>query len=249
MKKKWVRKLVVLGLTGIMALGVGCSKKEKTVNISSMSSDKLAEYVASLPKDKQDEIKKSLDNKDDKTDKENADAKDKEDNNEKDTNKDANKAEVTSSKEKSNKKKYKYTCDLCGKSIPYSYIEGDAMMCKSCAAKQECYLTDKDCNGRVGNSYECKTCGRYFSSKKARNMCTHGRCKGCKKFQDDVMWVEGEGFYCIRCGSRMAIYEEKMANQYCCECGSTKNLLEMKDAWVCQNCYDKDPESYMIYGR
>lgn len=239
MKKKWVRKLVVLGLTGIMALGVGCSKKEKTVNISSMSSDELADYLESLPKDEQERIKKSLDNKDkdDKTDKEN--------NNEKDT----NKADVTSSNEKSNNNKYKYTCDLCGKLIPYSYIDGDTMMCKSCAAKQECYLTDKDCNGRVGNSYECKTCGRYFSSKKARNMCTHGRCKGCKKFQDDVMWVEGEGFYCIRCGSRMAIYEEKMANQYCCECGSTKNLLEMKDGWVCQNCYDKDPESYMIYGR
>ncbi len=24
--------------------------------------------------------------------------------------------------------------------------------------------------------------------------------KGCKKFQDDVHWVEGEGFYCKRCG-------------------------------------------------
>ena len=239
MKKKWVRKLVVLGLTGIMALGVGCSKKEKTVNISSMSSDELADYLESLPKDEQERIKKSLDNKDkdDKTDKE--------DNNEKDT----NKTGVTYSNEKSNNNKYKETCDLCGKSIPYSYIDGDTIMCKSCAAKQECYLTDKDCSGRVGNSYECKTCGLFFSSAKSRNMCTHGRCKGCKKFQDDVMWVEGEGFYCIRCGSRMAIYEEKMANQYCCECGSTKNLLEMKDAWVCQNCYDKDPESYMIYGR
>ena len=51
MKKKWVKKLVVLGLTGIMALGVGCSKKEKTVNISSMSSDELADYLESLPKD------------------------------------------------------------------------------------------------------------------------------------------------------------------------------------------------------
>ena len=72
MKKKWVRKLVVLGLTGIMALGVGCSKKEKTVNISSMSSDELADYLESLPKDEQERIKKSLDNKDkdDKTDKE-----------------------------------------------------------------------------------------------------------------------------------------------------------------------------------
>ena len=36
MKKKWVRKLVVLGLTGIMALGIGCSKKEKTVNIRNL---------------------------------------------------------------------------------------------------------------------------------------------------------------------------------------------------------------------
>ena len=73
MKKKWVKKLVVLGLTGIMALGVGCSKKEKTVNISSMSSDELADYLESLPKDEQERIKKSLDNKDkdDKTDKEN----------------------------------------------------------------------------------------------------------------------------------------------------------------------------------
>ncbi len=238
MKKKWVRKLVVLGLTAIMALGVGCSKKEKTVNISSMSSDELADYLESLPKDEQERIKKSLDNKDkdDKTDKE--------DNNEKDT----NKADVTSSNEKSNNK-YKYTCDLCGKSIPYSYIDGDTMMCKSCAAKQVCYLTDKDCNGRVGNSYECKTCGRYFSSKKARNMCTHGRCKGCKKFQDDVHWVEGEGFYCIRCGSRMAIYDEKMHNKVCCECGSKKNLLEMKDGWVCQRCYDKNPEGYTIMSR
>ena len=239
MKKKRVRKLVVLGLTGIMALGVGCSKKEKTVNISSMSSDELADYLESLPKDEQERIKKSLDNKDkdDKTYKE--------DNNEKDT----NKTDVTSSNEKSNNNKYKYTCDLCGKSIPYSYIDGDTMMCKSCAAKQECYLTDKDCNGRVGNSYECKTCGLFFSNAKSRNMCTHGRCRGCKHFRDDVMWVKGEGFYCTGCGSRMAIYDEKMANQYCCECGSTKNLLEMKDAWVCQNCYDKDPASYMIYGR
>ena len=98
MKKKWVRKLVVLGLTGIMALGIGCSKKEKTVNISSMSSDELADYLESLPKDEQERIKKSLDNKDkdDKTDKD--------DNNEKDT----NKADVTSSNEKSNNNKYKY---------------------------------------------------------------------------------------------------------------------------------------------
>ena len=223
MKKKRVRKLVVLGLTGIMALGVGCSKKEKTVNISSMSSDELADYLESLPKDEQERIKKSLDNKDkdDKTYKE--------DNNEKDT----NKTGVTYSNEKSNNNKYKETCDLCGKSIPYSYIDGDTMMCKSCAAKQECYLTDKDCNGKVGNSYECKTCGLFFSSAKSRNMCTHGRCRGCKQFRDDVMWVKGEGFYCTGCGSRMAIYDENMANQYCCECGSTKNLLEMKDAWVC----------------
>ena len=186
MKKKWVRKLVVLGLTGIMALGVGCSKKEKTVNISSMSSDELADYLESLPKDEQERIKKSLDNKDkdDKTDKE--------DNNEKDT----NKTGVTYSNEKSNNNKYKETCDLCGKSIPYSYIDGDTMMCKSCAAKQECYLTDKDCSGRVGNSYECKTCGRYFSSKKARNMCTHDRCISCGEFKDDVHWIEGKGFYC-----------------------------------------------------
>lgn len=236
MKKKWVKKLVVLGLTGIMALGVGCSKKEKTVNISSMSSDELADYLESLPKDEQERIKKSLDNKDkdDKTDKEN--------NNEKDT----NKADVTSSNEKSNNNKYKYTCDLCGKSIPYSYIEGDTIMCKSCAAKQECYLTDKDCSGRVGNSYECKTCGRYFSSKKARNMCTHDRCISCGEFKDDVHWIEGKGFYCERCGVRMELYENKMANQYCCECGSTENLLEMKEAWVCQSCYDKNPEGYMV---
>ena len=120
------------------------------------------------------------------------------------------------------------------------------MMCKSCAAKQECYLTDKDCNGRIGNSYECKTCGRYFSSKKARNMCTHGRCRGCKRFRDDVMWVKGEGFYCTGCGSRMAIYYDKMHNKVCCECGSKKNLLEMKEAWVCQSCYDKNPEGYMV---
>ena len=45
MKKKRVRKLVVLGLTGIMVLGVGCSKKEKTVNISSMSSEEMSDYL------------------------------------------------------------------------------------------------------------------------------------------------------------------------------------------------------------
>ena len=225
MKKKWVRKLVVLGLTGIMALGIGCSKKEKTVNISSMSSDELADYLESLPKDEQERIKKSLDNKDkdDKTYKE--------DNNEKDT----NKTDVTSSNEKSNNNKYKETCDLCGKSIPYSYIDGDTMMCKSCAAKQECYLTDKDCNGRVGNSYECKTCGLFFSN---------GRCRGCKQFRDDVMWVKGEGFYCTGCGSRMAIYYDKMHNKVCCECGSKKNLIDVKGGWVCQNCYDKNPDWY-----
>lgn len=57
-----------------------------------MRSDELADYLESLPKDEQERIKKSLDNKDkdDKTDKE--------DNNEKDT----NKADVTSSNEKSN---------------------------------------------------------------------------------------------------------------------------------------------------
>ena len=234
MKKKRVRKLVVLGLTGIMALGVGCSKKEKTVNISSMSSDELADYLESLPKDEQERIKKSLDNKDkdDKTDKE--------DNNEKDT----NKTGVTYSNEKSNNNKYKYTCDLCGKSIPYSYIEGDAMMCKSCAAKQECYLTDKDCNGRVGNSYECKTCGRYFSSKKARNMCTHGRCKGCGTesgtWKGDVTWVEGEGFYCERCGVRMAEKEEAENNKECYMCGRTDNLTKVPSghywAYLCPDC-------------
>ena len=55
-----------------------------------MSSDELADYLESLPKDEQERIKKSLDNKDkdDKTYKE--------DNNEKDT----NKADVTSSNEK-----------------------------------------------------------------------------------------------------------------------------------------------------
>ena len=229
MKKKWVRKLVVLGLTGIMALGGGCSKKEKTVNISSMSSDELADYLESLPKDEQERIKKSLDNKDkdDKTDKEN--------NNEKDT----NKTDVTYSNEKSNNNKYKETCDLCGKLIPYSYIDGDTIMCKSCAAKQECYLTDKDCNGRVGNSYECKTCGRYFSSKKARNMCTHDRCRGCKQFRDDVMWVKGEGFYCTGCGSRMAENEYINSHKECYNCGSKSNLERVKGGWLCWDCINE----------
>ena len=58
--------------------------------ILDLRSDELADYLESLPKDEQERIKKSLDNKDkdDKTDKE--------DNNEKDT----NKADVTSSNEK-----------------------------------------------------------------------------------------------------------------------------------------------------
>ena len=110
-------------------------------------------------------------------------------------------------------------------------------------------MTDKDCDGRVGNSYECKTCSRYFSSKKARNLCTHGRCISCGEFKDDVHWIEGKGFYCERCGLRMAIYDEKMHNKVCCECGSKKNLLEMKEAWVCQRCYDKNPELYMVMSR
>ena len=164
----------------------------------------------------------------------------KEDNNEKDT----NKTDVTSSNEKSNNNKYKETCDLCGKSIPYSYIDGDTMMCKSCAAKQECYLTDKDCNGRVGNSYECKTCGRYFSSKKARNMCTHDRCKGCGTesgtWKGDVTWVEGEGFYCERCGVRMAEKEEAENNKECYMCGRTDNLTKVPSghywAYLCPDC-------------
>ena len=60
------------------------------LDILDLRSDELADYLESLPKDEQERIKKSLDNKDkdDKTDKE--------DNNEKDT----NKADVTSSNEK-----------------------------------------------------------------------------------------------------------------------------------------------------
>ena len=137
-------------------------------------------------------------------------------------------------------KKYKYKCDICGKKIPYSYIDGDAMMCKSCASKQTCYLTDKEKNGKVGNSYECKKCGRYFSNAKERNLCTHGVCRGCHNAdRDDTMWIKGEGFYCTGCGSRMAIYEDKMSHKYCANCGSTKNLVERKDCWLCKDCLEE----------
>ena len=123
--------------------------------------------------------------------------------------------------------------------------KSNAMMCKSCAAKQTCYLTDKGYNGKVGNSYECKTCGRYFSTSKERNLCTHGVCRGCHNAdRDDTMWMKGEGFYCTGCGSRMAIYEDKMSHKYCAECGSTKNLVERKDCWLCKDCYEKESVSY-----
>ncbi|MBU5336574.1 hypothetical protein [Intestinibacter bartlettii] len=67
-------------------------------------------------------------------------------------------------------------------------------------------MTDKDCIRTIGNSYECITCGRFFSSAQSRNLCTHDACKGCRQFRDDVYWVEGEGFYCDGCGGRMAGY-------------------------------------------
>lgn len=54
-------------------------------------------------------------------------------------------------------------------------------MCRLCVGKQECYLTDKDCIRTIGNSYECITCGRFFSSVRSRNLCTHGVCKGCRQ--------------------------------------------------------------------
>lgn len=229
-----MKKIKLLLLTLVLgSLLVGCSNSNQT----SISKEDLKNAISQMSDSEKEELKDILNNKTEtkteKTKETKTESVKKES-----TNKSNNKSKVVT-------KKYKYKCDLCGKGIPYSYIDGDAMMCKSCAAKQTCYLTDKGYNGKVGNSYECKTCGRYFSTSKERNLCTHGVCRGCHNAdRDDTMWMKGEGFYCTGCGSRMAIYEDKMSHKYCAECGSTKNLVERKHCWLCKDCYEKESVSY-----
>lgn len=155
--------------------------------------------------------------------------------------------ETTNTKKESSEK---YQCSICKKSYNKSEMQIIPDLCKSCYANMTCYLSDTEGSGLVKNSYECKVCGRYFSTSANRNLCTHGRCRGCDRFRDgDVTWIEGEGFYCYGCGSRMAEYYYKMDHKVCFECGSKKNLLEMKSGWVCQSCYDKNPGDYIIMSR